>query len=210
MFIGHFAMGMIGSRIEPRLRLGTAFLAAQLPDAIWPLLLLAGSERAVVAPGDTVVTPLRFESYPWSHSLLMVVAWGAALGLLVRVRQGRRAGAVAAALVVSHWLLDFASHRPDLPLAPGVLPLLGLGLWNSLLATVLVEGALFAAAVAFYVHGRRAGPGFWVLGGTLLALYAANLLGPPPPGMGAVALAGLLAVPLFWFWGNRAEARSLG
>ena len=139
MFIGHFAAGMIGSRVEPRLRLGTAFVAAQLPDVLWPCFLLAGLERATIVPGDTVVTPLRFDSYPWSHSLLMVALWGTALGLLLRwLGGGTRAGVVAACLALSHWLLDFATHRPDMPLVPGGGPRLGLGLWQSLPMTMVV------------------------------------------------------------------------
>lgn len=208
MFLSHFAAGMVGSRVEPRLRLGTAFVAAQLPDAIWPVLLLTGTEHATIAPGDTAVTPLRFDHYPWSHSLLTVVLWGVLLGLLVRWRAGsRRAGVVAGLLVVSHWLLDFASHRPDVPLMPGAGPKVGLGLWWSIPATLLVEGALFAAAVAFYTRGRRVGWGFRLLVATLVAIYLANVFGPPPPGLTAVAISGIVAVPLFWFWANRAEAR---
>lgn len=76
MFLGHFAAGLAASRGEPRLPLGTAFLAAQLPDAIWPCLLLAGVERVTIAPGDTAMTPLRFDHYPWSHSLAIVVVSG--------------------------------------------------------------------------------------------------------------------------------------
>lgn len=180
MFIGHFAVAIAGSRVEPRLRLGTAFLAAQLPDVLWPCFLLAGVERAKVAPADTVVTALRFDHYPWSHSLLMVAVWAAALGLLLRWRgNGTRAGILAAALALSHWLLDFATHRPDMPLVPWGGPRLGLELWGSLPLTMLVETALFASAVAYYARGRRVGKGFWALVVTLLVLYVANLFGPP-------------------------------
>lgn len=208
MFLGHFAAGMAGSRIEPRLRLGTAFVAAQLPDAIWPVLLLTGTERATIAPGDTTVTPLRFDHYPWSHSLLMVVVWGILFGLLVHWwTRSRRAAWIAGFLAASHWVLDFASHRPDLPLVPGGGPLLGLGLWWSLPATLVVESALFAAGVVFYTRRRRVGWGFGLLVATLAAIYAANVFGPPPPGLTAVALSGIVAIPLFWLWANRVEAR---
>jgi hypothetical protein len=207
VFLGHFAAALGASRLEPRLRLGTAFLACQLPDALWPYLLLGGAERVAIAPGDTAVTPLRFEWYPWSHSLVTVTALGAVLGLVVarRDRGARRAGALFAALVVSHWLLDAWSHRPDMPLWPGG-PLVGLGLWNSRLATVLVEGALFAAGVVFYARGRRPVTAFWSLVATLCAIYAANLLGPPPPSVVAIAIPMIAIVPLLYYWGNRADA----
>ena len=53
----------------------------------------------------------------------------AALAGLHRWRRGREAGGalVLALLVVSHWVLDWVTHRPDLPLVPGAGPRLGLG-----------------------------------------------------------------------------------
>jgi hypothetical protein len=202
MFIGHVAAGLVGAR-QARMPLGTAILAAQLPDVIWPALLLAGVERAAIAPGDTAVTPLRFEYYPWSHSLLMVAITGAALGALYGWRRGsRRAGVTFALLALSHWILDVVSHRPDMPIFPFGGPKLGLGLWNSVAATVVVEGALFAAAVWFYARGRRLGFGFAALVGTMIAAYAANLLGPPPRNMTVVAVSAMALVPLLWYWGN--------
>ena len=119
MFIGHFAMAYAAKRLAPRTSLGTLFTAAQLPDVLWPVFLLAGVEHATIAPGDTAFTPLRFDSYPISHSLVTVVAWGALFGALHFWRKQRKLDAlVLAALVVSHWLLDFVSHRPDMPLWP--------------------------------------------------------------------------------------------
>jgi len=205
MFIGHVAAGLLGAR-QARLPLGTAILAAQLPDVIWPVLLLAGVEHAAIAPGDTAVTPLRFESYPWSHSLVMVALAGALLGTLYGwVRGSRRMGATLALLALSHWVLDFVSHRPDMPVQPFGGPKLGLGLWNSVAATLAVEGALFAVAVWLYVRGRRPGLGFWLLMGLLLVVYVANVFGPPPPNLTSVAGAGIVVTPLLWYWGNRSS-----
>ena len=206
MFLAHFAAGLAASRKQPELPLGTAFLAAQLPDTLWPYLLLAGAERVVIAPGDTAVTPLRFESYPWSHSLLFVLLWSAAFGALLLWRGRSRATALlAAALVSSHWLLDFASHRPDVPLYPGG-PVLGLGMWNSLPLTLLVEWSLFAAGIWIYVRGRRVGIGFWSLLALIGALYLASVLGPPPPGVPAIVVSTIVLMPLVWWWGNRVSA----
>lgn len=203
MFLGHLALALAASRREERLRLGTAFLAAQWPDVVWPPLLLAGVERVSIAPGDTAFTPLRFDHYPWSHSLVAGAVWAAlfAAVLFLRTRH-RRAAALAAALVASHWALDVASHRPDVPVGPEG-PMLGLGLWNSVAATVIVEGALFAAAVAYYARGRAGGKVFWALIAVLVVIYAANAAGPPPPSVTAVAVSGLILFPVIWLWGNR-------
>jgi membrane-bound metal-dependent hydrolase YbcI (DUF457 family) len=207
MFLGHFAVALAASRREPGLRLGTSFLAAQWPDAIWPAFLLAGIERVSIVPGDTAFTPLRFDHYPWSHSLVAVAAWASLFAAATFIRgRNRTASALAAVLVVSHWVLDVASHRPDVPVGPDG-PMLGLGLWNSVAATLIVETTLFVGAVAYYARGRATGKGFWALVAVLAAISIANAVGPPPPSVVAIAVSCLVLVPVLWFWGNRVDTR---
>jgi hypothetical protein len=193
MFIGHFGLGFGAKRLVPAVSLGALFLAAQFADLLWPSLVLAGAERVEIQPGATAVTPLDFVSYPYSHSLLMLVVWGVLVAAVYRlaIRSPPGAAVVLAALVVSHWVLDVLTHRPDLPLVPGTDLRLGLGLWNSLAGTLLVELPLFAAGLALYVRATRPSDrtGWLALYGLvvfLLVVYAANLFGPVPPGSGAV------------------------
>ena len=207
MFIGHFGLAFAAKKAAPEVSLGTLFLAAQLADLVWPVLVLAGVERFAISPGITAVTPLDFIHYPWSHSLVALLAWGAAFGIGYRVLRGAgwRPALVIAALVVSHWVLDVVTHRPDMPLAPGDSQKLGLGLWNSMAATAIVEGVMFVACLAVYVRATRAVDpvGRFALAGLvffLLAIYGANLLGPPPPSVEAVAWSAL-AMWLLVAWG---------
>jgi hypothetical protein len=201
LFLGHFATAYAAKRLAPRASLGTLFAAAQLPDIVWPVLVLSGVEHATIAPGDTAFTPLRFDSYPVSHSLVTVAAWGAAFAAVHYWRKRRPLHAlVLAALVVGHWVLDFVSHRPDMPLWPGG-PRLGLSLWNSVGATLVVELLMFAAGLWLALSVTRAGDaiGRWGFGGLaalLLLIYAANATSPPPPSMEAVGWAGLLGAVL--------------
>ena len=201
MFIGHLATAYAAKRLAPRASLGTLFAAAQLPDVLWPFLLLAGVEHATIAPGDTAFTPMRFDSYPVSHSLLTVAAWGAAFGAVHFWRKRRPADAVVlAVLAVSHWVLDFVTHRPDMPLWPGG-PRLGLGLWNSVPATVVVELLMFAAGLWLALSATRARDrlgrwGFAGLAVLLLLLYAAAALSPPPPSIEAVGWTGAIGTLL--------------
>ncbi len=205
MFLGHFATAYAAKRVAPRASLGTLFAAAQLPDLVWPWLLLAGAEHAAIAPGDTAFTPLRFDEYPLSHSLLTVAAWGAAFGAVHFWRKRRRLDAlVLAVLAVGHWVLDFVSHRPDMPLWPGG-PRLGLGLWNSVPATIVVELLMFAAGLwlALSASAPATASDDGVSSGSqplLLLIYAANVASPPPPSIEAVgwvgAIGGLLFVAL--------------
>jgi len=213
MFLGHIGVGLAAKRVAPHASLGTLLLAAQLIDLVWPILLLAGIEAVRVEPGNTAVTPLDFVSYPFTHSLAAVLAWGAlaALVYLVARRSGRGALAVGA-LVVSHWVLDLVSHRPDLPLYPGG-EKVGLGLWGSLPATLAVELSLFALGVALYLSATRPldRTGRWGLAGfvaLLLAIYGGAVFGPPPPGERAVALAGLALwlLPPLGVWLDRHRA----
>ena len=197
MFIGHFAVALAAKRVSPRTSLGTLFAAAQLADLIWPVLLLVGFETVRVDPGNTAFTPLDFVSYPWTHSLLMVLLWAAGFALAYRARTGSSRGAwVVGVLVLSHWLLDLVTHRPDLPLAPGAVKV-GLGLWDSIVATVIVEGTLFAAGIIVYATATRArnrtgSVAFWSLVAFLAAIYVANIIGPPPPSARAVSVVTLL------------------
>src|SRR5215468_10947863 len=157
MFIGHYAVGLAAKRLEPRLSLAVLLAAPQVLDLVWPILVLVGIERVEVAPGDTAFTPLDFIYYPWSHSLVAAIGWGVATAMLVRLVSGPswRPAVIAGGLVVSHWLLDVASHRPDMPLWPGS-ERFGLGLWRSVPATLAVELAMFVVGAAIYLGATRA------------------------------------------------------
>ena len=204
MFIGHFGLAFAAKRLAPRTSLGTLGAASQWVDLLWPVLLLLGVEQVRIAPGDTAYTPLAFVHYPWTHSLLLSLGWGLALGLAYRLAGGeRRAAVVVGALVSSHWLLDVLTHRPDLPLVPWGTTKVGLGLWNHPVATVVVEGAIFAAGVWLYATGtrprRRAGTvALWSLVAFLVAMAIANQLSTPP-GETAVAW-GTMAMWLLVLW----------
>lgn len=194
MFIGHFGLGFGAKRLAPAVSLGTLFLAAQLADLLWPTLLLIGVEEVRIDPGITVVTPLDFVKYPYSHSLVAMVAWAILFGIVYKVARRSRpaAGILLAALVVSHWVLDFVVHRPDLPLTVGGPVRCGLGLWSSVPGTLAVEVPLFLAGVFLYVRSTtpRDRTGTVALAGLvlfLLAVYLMNLFGSPPPSPAAVA-----------------------
>lgn len=207
MFIGHFALGFAAKRWAPRQSLGVLIAAPIFVDMLWPVLCLTGIERFHIEQGNTAYQPLVFDYYPWSHSLVMGLLWGGLFGLLVDRTTRDRAGAiVAGALVVSHWVLDFVSHAPDMPLWPGG-PRFGLGLWNSIPATVVVESLLFITGVGIYVRATKALDkigiiGLWSLVLLLAVSYAGSSNGQAPPNLNAVLIVGVIATPLSvaWAW----------
>src|SRR6202011_6174075 len=82
MFLGHFGVGFGAKRAAPGASLGTLFAAGQLADLLWPTLVLLGIERLEIRPGITVLSPLDFVSYPYSHSLVALLVWGVLFGAL--------------------------------------------------------------------------------------------------------------------------------
>lgn len=206
MFVGHTAVALVAKRHAPHVSLGVLIAAAYALDLLWPLFLVAGIEHVRIDPGNTAFTALAFDSYPWSHSLLMVMVWGLAGAVLARtLGTGRRGQIVIFVLVLSHWALDAISHRPDVPLWPGRSPMVGLGLWNSIAATLVIEGLLFAAGVVLYLRATptrsRAGTlGFLALIVLQLAIWVSQPFGPPPPDTRTLAWAGM-ALWLFPVWG---------
>ena len=216
MFVGHLAVALGAKKVDPDVPLSATVAAAFGIDLLWPVLLLAGLETVRIAPGDTAFTQLAFDSYPWSHSLLLVVIWGALAAAAGRALFGTsRAGLLLGGLVVSHWLLDLVTHRPDLPLWPDG-PLAGLGLWNSIPGTLALEGGLFAIAIFTYVSASRPkdAVGRWALRGLLglcALLWLSQPWAPPPPSATAVAYSALalwILVPWAHWAENHRELRS--
>src|SRR3989442_8482240 len=193
VFVGHFAVGFAAKQAAPKVSLGKLILAAALSDVLWILFFATGIEQVVIQPGIMVANSLNLVYVPFSHSLLMNAVWGALFGGVYFLwRRDPRGAWILFAAVLSHWLLDFVSHRPDMPLAPGIDMRFGLGLWNSRPATVLVEGALWFGAIILYT--RRTWPrshlgafAFWTMIVLLTLLWIISLRGDPPPSLKSLA-----------------------
>src|SRR5215471_1939382 len=157
MFIGHFAVGFAAKKFAPRTSLVLLLAAPLMADLLWPVFLLLGWEHARIDPGNTRYTPLDLYDYPWSHSLLMLGAGATIFAAIYYAASGYVSGAVAIWIgVVSHWVLDCITHRPDMPLYPGRGPKLGLGLWNSIAGTMVVEIVMLVGAVSLYAVATQA------------------------------------------------------
>ena len=216
VFLGHLAVGLAGKRVVPRASLATWLFAPMLLDLLWPLFLLLGWEHVRVVPGITAFTPLDFESYPWSHSLHMTLFWAGLAGIAYRMVTRDNRGAIWIAMaVVSHWVMDWITHRPDLPIWPGGYKA-GLGLWNVVWATVLVEVALFVVGLWFYLRATRPRGGrgrlsLWSLVVTVSLVYLANIRplqeGTSPRTVALMALFMWVIIP--WAWWIDATRRTV-
>jgi hypothetical protein len=206
MFLGHYGLALAARRAARDTSLGTTIFAAQFLDELWPLLLLGGIEHVRIVPGLMATSALDFVSYPISHSLLMAALWAALIGGAYFLRRRYRRGAWVVGLsVLSHWFLDAPMHRPDLPLSPGSALMVGGGLWNSVIATLVLELGLLSAGLVLYTRATRARDriGSWGLSamiGLLVLFFLGGVLGAPPPNERALALA-TLGLWLFVPWG---------
>jgi hypothetical protein len=206
MFLGHYGVAMALKRAEPKLSLGTLFLAVQLADLLWSIFVLLGWEHARIVPGYTAVTPLEFLDYPISHSLVAAVAWGivaAAIYYSWPTRDTTRhwqAAAIVGVAVFSHYPLDVLVHVPDLPIYGDESTKLGLGLWNNPTATMLAELLVLGIGLGLYItlkshrHPIRIGR-LAVLVVVLVGTYLASLYGPLPSNMTTVAISGIVFIP---------------
>lgn len=219
MFIGHFGVGLGAKKAAPSISLGTLFLAAQFLDLLWPTFLLLGWEHVEIQPGITKMTPLNFTHYPISHSLLMACVWGLVIGLAFFLIKRKFQRAIILGLcVVSHWVLDFVVHRPDLPLYPGNSSLVGLGLWNNVPLEIVIEGLIFFTGLLLYLQAttskNKVGTyGFWAMIIFLIIIHIGNLFGSPPPSATAIAWVGesqwLVVIWAYWVDHNRSAKHAI-
>jgi hypothetical protein len=202
MLVGHLGVGLIGKRVEPKISLGTWILAVLLADLVcFPLLILRVERFQGVVGG-----------IPYSHSLLMNAIWAVlfAAGYFLLRRYSRGAWLLFGA-VLSHWVLDVISHKPDMQLAPGVDTVWGLGLWNSVPATLVIEGGFWVLAVIIYLratHPRNRAFyfAFWIGIALLTLTWYGNIrrgMDPDPVRAGVGGLIFFSIVVAWAYWINR-------
>jgi len=201
MLVGHHAVGFAAKRVAPSVSLGTLQLAAVFLDLIVFVDQLAGIEHARVTPGITAFSALDGYDVAISHSLLTAVLWSAAFAMVYFWRlRDVGASVVLFGVVFSHWVLDWVSHRPEIPLAPGVHRYVGLGLWNSITATLVVEGGLWVLGIVIYLRMTTTKSAFGRYGllafisVLTLAWVATPFMSMPPGDFSVAALLALLGI----------------
>lgn len=219
MFIGHYAVGLASKKLAPRSSLGALIAAPILLDLLWPIFLLLGWEHVSIEPNSNPFLRLSFDSYPISHGLVAVVGWATLFAALYYGFTRYGAGAIVIWMgVLSHWLMDFIVHRPDLPLYSGGRRMVGLGLWNHRWYTIAVEAAFFAVGIWLYLRQTKAKDkigvyAFWGFVIFLLLAYGGAVFGPPPPSVKKIAIATLCSavlIPWAWWFDSHREVRDTG
>ena len=168
MFIGHYGIAFALKRYASKTSLGILFIATQLADIVFFVLVTLGLEHLRIIPGFTEANPFDLYDYPITHSLLGAFAWSVVTYLVVRFiplkslgdsPYRQRLALVLSAAVFSHFILDLIVHTPDLLLVPGFAIRVGLGLWNSLIASVAIELAILLVGCWIYLRSTPRGAG---------------------------------------------------
>jgi hypothetical protein len=204
MFIGHYGPSFAIKAIRPAIPLWLLFMAVQLVDVAWAVLVLLGIEKVRIVPGITASNPLDLYYMPYTHSLAAAVLWAVAAIVLCKFLPGVRTWSAAAWIglaVLSHWVLDWLVHRPDLPLYDDTMKV-GLGMWNYPAIALLLEALLLFGGMIMYLRrtkalnaiGRFGPPIFGIL---MLAIQCYVFFGPPPISPGAAAITALASYVAF-------------
>jgi hypothetical protein len=217
MFIGHYGPSFACKAWKPVVPLWVLFVAVQLVDIVWAVLVLLGIEKVRIVPGITATNPFDLYYMPFTHSLPGAIFWAvgaAAVYRAVAPAQKWTAAVIVGGAVFSHWVLDLVVHRPDLPLYDDAYKV-GFGLWNYPAVAFLLEIALLFGGIAFYLRVTEPIDVIGRYGMTALGLFAVVLqayvfFGPPPVSDTAFALTALVlyfafAVLVYWLEGKRSS-----
>ncbi len=206
MFTGHYSASFAGKTVDRTIPLWVLFVAVQLLDFVWAILILLGIEHARIVPGFMAASPVDLYDMPYTHSLagaLVISALGGAVFCLIWKRAWTAVLIIGLA-VFSHWILELVVHGPDLLIYGS--HKMGFGLWNYFWPEIAVEFALLLGTLLWYLRGvsspvttRRA----WILFAILIAFQCIDKFGPPPGGTtqfacGALVAYSLLAVAAAW------------
>lgn len=203
MFIGHYGVALAAKRVDKNIPLGLLFFATQYVDILFFLLILTGIETMSIVPGITASNPLDFTYYPYSHSLTASLLWAGLFFVVFKITPSKsgsrnnRIALVVAAIVLSHFFLDLIVHRPDLPLLGDNSYKLGLGLWNYIIISSLIEILIFVAGLWLYLKSTKGISFGGKYGMIIFAVFSvimqmASLFMPPPPDIKGFAIFGLV------------------
>lgn len=179
--VDHAATALLIKRRYPSVPIAPILVSVQAMELAWVGLNYVGIERTTTDAAVHSVADIHLAYMPYSHSVGTSVGAAVLAWLIIEKGFGRPAlGRAVGFGIVSHLILDLATHGHDILLWPGQsTPKLGLGLY---------EAAPFVAFVVEFLYGifcwyiYRGGPGllaFISLGNLAnLSLLSAAVPGP--------------------------------
>jgi len=204
VFVGHYGPSFAIKSFRCGIPLWLLFVAVQLLDFGWSVLILLGVEKVRIVPGITASNPLDLYYMPYTHSLAAAILWAGAAIVVCKPLRGVRDWSSAlwiGVAVISHWVLDFLVHRPDLALYDDTAKV-GLGIWNRPLIGFSLEALLLFGGMTLYL--RKTKPlnavgrlGIPIFGVVMLGIQGYVFFGPPPASPASAAVTALVFYVVF-------------
>jgi hypothetical protein len=178
--INHAATALLIKRRFPQEPIVPLLISVQLMELLWVVLNLFGIERTTTEASVHSVSDIHLAYMPYSHSVLMSVAFAVVAWFILSVVFRRSGLALAVAIgIVSHLVLDLVTHARDIAIAPGFDSIkLGLGLYSAFPLVAFILELLYGIFCWWIYEGGRA------LLAIIVLFNAANLslLSPAVPG----------------------------
>jgi membrane-bound metal-dependent hydrolase YbcI (DUF457 family) len=183
--VDHALTALLIKRRYREAPLGPILLSVQAMELAWVALNYSGIEHTDTNAQVHSVADIHLSYMPYSHSV--ATACGAAAltwWMLTRLKRPTLAGAVSVG-VLSHLILDLATHARDIALAPGVAMAFGSGLYERAPAAAFaIELAFGALCVWVYARGRPQVPArslyaFAIVGNLLNASFLSSAIPGP-------------------------------
>jgi len=138
MFIGHYGLAFILKKKAKEIPLWLIFVSVQLVDFLCFLLIILKIEKMKFLSNPNPWLRTHLEYFPFSHSLFTNIVLALIVFFVFWKFKNKLWGIILSIGVISHWIIDFVVHTPDLPLFfTGIK--VGLGLWQLPWAAFFLE-----------------------------------------------------------------------
>jgi membrane-bound metal-dependent hydrolase YbcI (DUF457 family) len=156
--VDHSATALVIKRRFPSVSMTPLLLSVQAMELAWVALNYLGIEQTTTSATVRSVADIHLAYIPYSHSVATVTAAAVAAWWTIERGLGRRTLGLAMAVgIVSHLVLDIATHAPDIALWPGSpFRQLGLGLYSSAPSAAFVVELLYGVLCWWIYRGSRA------------------------------------------------------
>lgn len=158
MIAGHIGAAAAAKSLDHRVPFWAFLVASFLIDIIFAVLWIFGVEEMEAMPGTDGGYGNMVFQVDWSHSFFGTIILSFFVLIFTARAWGGRGALILSGVVFSHWFLDLIVHRNDLPIMPGnisgVMPRVGLGLWDAPVAAAIFEALLVIGGAYMWYRSR--------------------------------------------------------
>ena len=179
--VDHAATALLIKRRYPSVPMTPILIAVQAMELAWVGLNYLGVERTTTEPVVQSVADIHLVYMPYSHSVATAV--GAALLAWLLIEKGFSRPMLGRAVgigIVSHLILDLATHGHDIVLWPGLAtPKLGLGLYAAAPLVAFLLEFVYGVFCWYFYRGSAGLLAFICLGNLAnLSIFSRAIPGP--------------------------------